>query len=73
MTTRSGGSRRHLANSPFKPKPEPAIELYAFDDRVSHDTHGLGRVVGTEPSAVTVDFGAKRVRIPSPYSRMEKL
>ncbi len=42
MTTRSGAQRSHLASSPFKPKPEPEIETYALDDRVCHESYGLG-------------------------------
>jgi hypothetical protein len=73
MTTRSGTKRRHLASSPFQPDPEPIIETYAVDDRVSHDTYGLGRVVSAEGGAVTVQFGSETVRIVSPFSKMEKL
>jgi hypothetical protein len=73
MTTRSGPGRRHLAASPFKPQPESPIEEYAVDDRVSHDTYGLGRVIGTDEGAVTVDFGSQKIRIPSPFRKMEKL
>jgi hypothetical protein len=73
MTTRSGTKRRHLATSPFQPDPEPIIETYAVDDRVSHDTYGLGRVVSAEGGAVTVQFGSETVRIVSPFSKMEKL
>ncbi len=73
MTTFSGAKRRHLASSPFQPDPEPIIESYALDDLVSHDSYGLGRVVGMEAAAVTVDFRAQTVRITSPYSKMEKL
>jgi hypothetical protein len=72
MTTRSGPGRRHLASSPFKPQPEPPIDQFAVDDRVSHDTYGVGRVIGAEESAVTVDFGSQKVRITSPFGKMEK-
>jgi hypothetical protein len=65
--------RRHLASSPFQPKPEPTIEQYAVDDLVSHDSHGVGRVVDVEAAAVTVDFGSCRVRVTSPFRKMEKL
>ncbi len=65
--------RRHLASSPFKPDPEPTIETYAVDDLVSHDSYGVGRVVGAEASAVTVDFGSRVVRITSPFHKLELL
>ena len=64
---------RHLANSPFKPDPAPTIEQYALNDRVSHDSYGLGRVIQVEAAAVTVDFGSQTVRITTPFARMAKL
>lgn len=73
MTKPSPARRRHLASSPFKPQPEPIIEKFALEDRVSHDTYGVGRVIGEEEGAVTVDFGSQRVRITSPYNKLEHL
>lgn len=73
MTTLSARGPRHLASSPFAPKVEVPIVEYALDDRVSHDTYGLGRVISVEPHAVTVDFGSQKVRVTSPYARMELL
>ncbi|MBC2960939.1 MULTISPECIES: hypothetical protein [Nocardioides] len=64
---------RHLASSPFKPDPEQVIEEYVVDDRVSHDAHGLGRVIAVDSLAVTVDFGDRNLRVPSPFSKMSKL
>ena len=65
--------RRHLASSPFKPDPEPTIEEFAVDDLVSHDSYGMGRVVHVDLSAVTVDFGDRTVRIPTPFYKMSRL
>lgn len=73
VMTKSAGPRRHLASSPFQPDPEPAIEQYAVDDVVSHDTYGLGRVIHVEAAAVTVDFRSQTVRITSPFPKMSKL
>ena len=73
MTTRPGPRRRYHASSPFQPEPQPEIEQYAVDDRVSHDLYGLGRVISAEEGAVTVNFGAQTVRITSPFAKMEKL
>jgi hypothetical protein len=73
MTTRPGPKRRHLASSPFQPDPEPVIEVFEVDNRVSHDSYGVGRVVSIEAGAVTVDFGSKTVRIVSPYRKLEHL
>ncbi|MDN4162277.1 hypothetical protein [Nocardioides abyssi] len=64
---------RHLASSPFKPEPEQVIEEYVVDDRVSHDSHGLGRVTHVDRVCVTVDFGDRSVRVPSPFAKMSKL
>lgn len=73
MTTSSGRRPGHLPSSPFQPKAEPTIELYDMDDMVSHDAYGMGRVVGVEAHAVTVDFRNQTVRVKSPYSKMSKL
>lgn len=42
-------------------------------DQVSHDVYGLGRVVGTDAGAVTVDFGTQTVRVVSPFRKMAVL
>ncbi len=73
MPTRPAPKRRHLATSPFKPEPERVIETFEVDDRVAHDSYGVGRVVDVEAGAVTVDFGSKAVRIVSPYNKLEHL
>lgn len=73
MTTRSAAQRRHLSSSPFKADPEPVIEQFATQDRVTHDEYGLGTVVALEDAAVTVDFGACRVRLTSPFRKLTKL
>ena len=49
------------------------IEEFAVDDRVTHDSYGLGRVVGVDPGAVRVDFGPQTLRIVSPYARLHHL
>ncbi|GAA2153456.1 hypothetical protein GCM10009844_37880 [Nocardioides koreensis] len=71
--TSSYGPRRHLASSPFKPDPEPTIEQFELDDLVSHDAYGVGRVIGKEADAVTVDFRTRTVRITSPFHKMSRL
>ena len=73
MTTTSGIPRRRLSSSPFQPDPEPVIERYAVEDQVSHDSYGVGRVVGTDAAGVTVDFRTHTVRITSPFRLMTKL
>lgn len=66
-------TRRFLPSSPFNAEPEPVIEEFAVGDRVTHDKHGLGRVVGREENAVTVEFAGQHVRVPSPYTKLTKL
>jgi len=73
MTTSPRAVRRHLASSPFQPEPEPTIEQFELNDLVSHDAHGVGRVVGMETGAVTVDFRTKTVRVTSPFHKMSRL
>jgi hypothetical protein len=58
--------QRHTPSSPFQPDPESSIELYEVDDLVSHDSHGMGRVIQVETTAVTVDFRSRTVRVASP-------
>ena len=66
----SPARRRHLANSPFQPDPEPVIEQFECGDLVNHDSYGMGRVIGAEADAVTVDFRTQTVRITSPFRKM---
>jgi hypothetical protein len=74
MQSRSAARRRFLPSSPFnKLQAAPEIERFAVEDRVSHDTYGLGRVVNRENEAVTVDFGTQQVRIGSPFNKLTKL
>ncbi|MEU8775691.1 hypothetical protein [Streptomyces sp. NPDC048606] len=72
--TKSAVPRRHLPSSPFKAPVEAPLRHFDVGDRVSHDEHGLGRVVGVEEGiAVLVDFGSVQKRILSPYSKMSVL
>jgi hypothetical protein len=72
MTT-SSRPRRPLASSPFRADPEPIILEFELGELVSHDSYGMGRVVGVETAAVTVDFRPQVVRIPRPFPRLSKL
>ena len=73
MTSSSAAKRRHLASSPFHREAEPEIEQFDLDDRVAHDTYGVGRVIGKDSASVTVDFGSRTVHIVSPFHKLEKL
>jgi hypothetical protein len=67
--------RRYLPTSPFaKPDPEPPPERYSINDKVSHDTYGLGTVTGVEEGiALLIDFGTHVQRIPTPSPKLIKL
>ncbi|CAL9524470.1 hypothetical protein SUDANB176_03918 [Streptomyces sp. enrichment culture] len=72
--TKPAAPKRHLATSPFKAPVTPAPKHFAVGDQVTHDAHGLGRVIGVEDGiAALVDFGPTRVRVLSPYAKMTKL
>lgn len=73
MVPSSAHPRPRYANSPFAPRPEPEVELFATGDRVLHDAYGLGRVIGVDASGATVDFASSTVRIPTPFRKMTKL
>jgi hypothetical protein len=68
-------ARRPLPGSPFnKPHVAPIVKQFAVDDRVTHDTYGLGKVIGVEDEvAVLVDFGTQTQRITAPYHKLFKL
>lgn len=75
MRSLPAGARRHLPTSPFAPPSPPApVEHYAVQDLVTHDKYGLGRVLAVEEgTAVIIDFGEQKVRIPAPYTKLTKL
>ena len=74
MTTSRAVTRRHLPSSPFSAPVARTVETFAVNDRVTHDRYGLGSVVGIEEEiAVLVDFGLQRVRITTPYTKLNKL
>jgi hypothetical protein len=68
-------TRRYLPGSPFKaPAPPPPAETFAVHDQVTHDKYGLGVILGVEDgTAVLVDFGPQRLRIPVPCAKLTKL
>ncbi len=69
MSPRPAASRRYLPSSPFSaPVDTRPVIVYEIGERVTHDRHGLGRVLSVEEtSAVVVEFksGARRVILPS--------
>lgn len=72
--TKSSAPKRFLPTSPFKAPVALPPKQFAVGDQVTHDVHGLGRVVGVEAGIATVvDFGSAQERILSPYAKMSKL
>lgn len=74
MSTHRAAAPRRSPNSPFKDRPVAEIETFEVDDRVSHDTHGLGSVVSlVNGNSVLVKFGEDKVLIATPYPKLHKL
>ena len=73
VPTHGTPKRHHLASSPFRPAPQPEIETFAVGDRVSHVRHGLGVVVASDASTVTLRFASGMVRVASPFERLTRL
>jgi hypothetical protein len=74
MKPARAASRRFLPTSPFgPPSAAPPAEQFAVRDQVTHDTYGLGRVIGVEVDTTLVDFGSCRVRITTPCAKLTKL
>jgi hypothetical protein len=65
--------RPRPANSPFRAEAAPAHPEYAVDDRVTHDRHGLGRVVRVEGDRVNVRFGSQTVSVAVSSPRLHPL
>lgn len=69
MTSRTPAARPVLPSSPFQPIAPPPVEKFDVNDLLTHDRHGLGRVVGVpRENEVHVDFGnaVRRISLPNP-------
>ncbi len=75
MSHRSTVRRQVFPSSPFNVAvAPPPVERLAVDDRLTHDRHGVGRVVGFDgDDMVLVDFGAKVLRVTYPNAKVTKL
>jgi hypothetical protein len=75
MKPARAGTRRFLPTSPFQAPPDPPpAEQFAVQDQVTHDKHGLGRVISIEnDTALIIDFGTQKVRIITPCAKLTKL
>jgi hypothetical protein len=49
------------------------VQTFCVEDRVCHDTYGLGRVIAADENAVTVAFGTQRVHIAAPFRKLERM
>jgi hypothetical protein len=67
-------ARRYLPGSPFNaPAPARPAQRFAVRDQVTHDTYGLGVILGVDDDAVLVDFRPHHRRIPLPCGKLTKL
>ncbi|MFA1545896.1 hypothetical protein [Actinomadura chokoriensis] len=75
MKSTEPSRRRHLPTSPFKPPPAaPPAKEFAPEDRVTHDKYGLGRILEVQQGhCVLVDFGAQKVKVLAPFTKLFKL
>jgi hypothetical protein len=74
MKPARAATRRLLPTSPFAPPIVPPAEEFAEQDQVTHDKYGLGRVVSVQDdAALIIDFGARRMRVGLPCSKLSKL
>ena len=74
MKASHAAARRYLPGSPFSaPAPAAPAETFAVNDQVTHDTYGLGVILGVENHAVLVDFRPQQRRIPLPCAKLTKL
>jgi hypothetical protein len=74
MTQRTA-RRPVLPASPFNVLREAKpVERLAVDDRLTHDRHGLGRVIGVESESILlVDFGSTIRRVTYPNTKVTRL
>jgi hypothetical protein len=74
MTQRTA-RRPVLPASPFNVLREAKpVERLAIDDRLTHDRHGLGRVIGVESESILlVDFGSTIRRVTYPNTKVTRL
>ena len=67
-------TRRPLPASPFKASTEQRVEKFNINDRITHDRHGVGRVVLLESDTVVhVAFGSEVRRIALPNPKVTRL
>jgi hypothetical protein len=68
------GALRQLPGSPFNvPARARPVQTFAVHDQVTHDTYGLGVILGVEDDVVLVDFRPQQRRILLPCAKLTKL
>lgn len=75
MSPRPAVTRRFLPHSPFNVTNQVVLEHYDAGDLVSHDQHGMGRLLRVESeTSIVVDFGGGNVRrVTLPSAKLTKL
>jgi hypothetical protein len=73
MRPRQPSSRPRPASSPFHNEQAPVRPDFALDDRVTHDRHGLGRIVRLDGDRVDVRFGTQTVSVAVTSPRLHPL
>ena len=74
MKASRAAARRYLPGSPFHAAaPARPAETFAVGDQVTHDTYGLGVILGVEDHAVLADFRPRQRRILLPCAKLTKL
>ena len=73
MSPRNESPRARPKNSPFRDQPPVVPTVYSVDDRVTHDRHGLGRVVRLDGDRVDVQFGSQTVSLSTSSPRLHPL
>jgi hypothetical protein len=70
---RQPSSRRRPVTSPFYTDQVPERPQFSVDDRVTHDRHGLGRVVRLDGDRIDVRFGSQTVSVAVTSPRLHPL
>jgi hypothetical protein len=75
MKPARAAARRFLPTSPFNAPPAaPPAGQFAVQDQVTHDTYGLGRIIGVEDdTALVIDFGSRQERIMTLCAKLTRL
>ncbi|MDQ2756729.1 MAG: hypothetical protein M3Y71_09215 [Actinomycetota bacterium] len=73
MDSRQTARRSKQSSSPFRREPELPTPDWQVDERVTHDRHGLGRVVRINGSRMYVRFGDQTIDVDCRSPRIHPL